>query len=263
MKNIISLLILSCIPFISFSQIIYTDVNPDSAVTSQYQLDLNNDGTSEFIIKVVTEGGIKIVKAEGVSLQDSLAGFYGGFPSVVGYPYAMSSDMSIGVANSWVDKGVLGGDHSLIMEDAKWNVGQNRYLGLRFKIGDDVHYGWARLRMETGYTAFTIREYAYNATVGEAINSGITSVEDNYFPISEMLIFPNPSTENAILSFYMNDESEIDLSVYDLSGKLILAETRKVEKPGKQAFQFNVSQWNSGIYFCRINSSTLKLSVVH
>lgn len=246
------------------AQVVYTDVNPDSLVSSQYELDLNNDGTPEFRIEKTTDGGIDIVQLTGLSNQDSIAGYYVGFPTELPYPHALSSSVIIGSQTNLVAGGVMGGNHPLIMEDAEWPELINRYLGLKFSINGEPHYGWAKIKISTDYVAFTISEYAYNATAGEEINSGVTSIEDPSTTLRMTLeAYPNPVSENATLSFYLNDESAIDLSVYDLSGKLILAESRKIEKPGKQAFQLNVSQWNSGIYFCRVNSSTLKLSVVH
>jgi hypothetical protein len=250
------------IAFNTQAQVVYTDVNPDSLVSSSYELDLNNDGTPEFLIEKTTDGGIDIVQATGLSNQDSLIGYYAGFPAITGYPSALSSNEVIDGTSTFVDEGVMGGDHELIMEDADWPDGFNRYLGLKFNISGEVHYGWAKIKISTDYVAFTITEYAYNATAGAAINSGVVSVEENP-SVTEMIVFPNPVSENATLSFFLRDESAIDLSVYDLSGKMILSESRKIEKPGKQAFQLNVSQWNAGIYFCRVNSSTLKLSVVH
>lgn len=252
------------IAFASQAQIVYTDVNPDSLVISAYELDLNNDGTPEFRIEKTTDGGIDIVQATGLSNQDSLIGYYAGFPAITGYPSALSSNEVIDSTSTFVDEGVMGGDHELIMEDADWPDGFNRYLGLKFNINGEVHYGWAKIKISTDYVAFTITEYAYHATAGEAINSGITSIEDPSTTLRMTLeAYPNPCSENATLSFYLQDESSVDISVYDLSGKQILAESKKTEKPGKQAFQLNVSQWNAGIYFCRVNSSTLKLSVVH
>lgn len=245
------------------AQIIYTDVSPDSLVSSQYELDLNNDGTPEFLIEKILDGGIDVVQVSGISNQDSVAGFYVGFPTELPYPYALSSATIIGSQTHLVEGGVMGGNHPLIMDDAVWPEGINRYLGLRFSINGEAHYGWVKIKISVDYVAFTVLEYAYNATAGEPINSGVTSVEEPLSSISEMTVFPNPVVEDAMLSFFLNDESSVDLSVYDLSGKLILAERKKIEKPGKQAFQLNVSQWNAGIYFCRVNSSTLKLSVVH
>ncbi len=265
MKKIFPVISLLFVSFSSNSQVVYTDVNPDSLVTSQYELDLNNDGTPEFRIQHIIDGGIDIVQASGVSNQDSMVGYYQGFPAVTGYPSALSSDELIDGSVELVDEGIMGGDHAVIMEDAEWPDGINRYLGLKFNISGQPHYGWAKVKISTDYVAFTIIEYAYNATAGEAINSGVTSVEENYSSVSELNIFPNPCNENATLSFFLRNESEIEVSVYDLSGKLIHTKNKGKSKPGKQVLQLNTSQWNSGIYFCRINAgnnfSTYKLSV--
>jgi|GEM_PF-3519870 len=265
-KEKILCLVLLSIPVFIYGQIIYTDVNPDSLITSQYELDLNNDGTAEFLIEAVIDGGINVVKASGISVNDSLAGFYGGYPNVVGYPYSMSSDQVIGSNTSMVDEGILGGDHPLIMEDAQWVVGPSRYLGLRFKTGQDIHYGWARLKMETDYAAFTVRDYAYNAAPGESINSGVTSVEDHLSAFSASLIaYPNPCNEKTIIEFLLADEAGFDLSVYDVRGKIIYSKTKEHTVPGKQFIELNLTTWRNGIYFCRIhagnNTSTVKLIV--
>ncbi len=261
------LFLLFCfIVFNAKAQIIFTDVNPDSLVTTQYELDLNNDGTPEFLIEKIFDGGINVVQAFGISNQDSMAGYYGGFPDVVGYPFALSSDVIIGSNTILIEGGVMGGDHPLIMEDAKWPTEINRYLGLRFTINGETYYGWVKIKITAAYASYTVLEYAYNGIAGEAINSGVTSVHENASDFSEMNIFPNPVSEITTISFSLLKESTLDLSVYDLSGKLIFSETKEKTLPGKQTLQLNVSQWNSGIYFCRINtgnnSSTYKLSVV-
>lgn len=255
MKKIASFFFL-ILPSFIFGQIVHTDVDPDSLVSGVYELDVNNDEQPEFIIKAVNEGGINIVRAEGISVKDSLAGFYAGFPNVSGFPYALSSDEDISINRSWVDKGILGGDHSIIMEDAKWNTVQSRYLGLRFEIDSSVHYGWARLKMGTSYASFTVREYAYNATPMQPINSGVTAVEEHDNTVSEINMFPNPAGENISLSFSLMQASEIRLSIYDLNGKLISEESKGRRTKGNQLFRFDISDLKQGMYYCRIDTDT-------
>ena len=189
------------IVFNAKAQIIFTDVNPDSLITAQYELDLNNDGTPEFLIEKILDGGINVVRASGISTQDSMAGYYGGFPNVVGYPFALSSDVIIGSNSNLVEGGVMGGDHPLIMEDAQWLTGINRYLGLRFAINGETHYGWVKIKITAVYASFTVLEYAYNGTAGEAINSGVTSVHENASAFSESR---NPTNIGAPSSFNPN-----------------------------------------------------------
>ena len=56
----------------------------------------------------------------------------------------------------------------------------NRYLGIKFKIGADFHYGWARITVKTSTDksqAFTVTltGYAYETVPGKAIVAGATS----------------------------------------------------------------------------------------
>ena len=56
----------------------------------------------------------------------------------------------------------------------------NRYLGIKFKIGADYHYGWARITVKTStaegeaFTA-TLTGYAYETVPGKAIVAGATT----------------------------------------------------------------------------------------
>ena len=65
------------------------------------------------------------------------------------------------------------------IEFGPWKQAQNRYLGLKFVISGQVHYGWARLSVVSHYQAggkSTIRVlltgYAYETTPGKAIVAG-------------------------------------------------------------------------------------------
>jgi hypothetical protein len=55
---------------------------------------------------------------------------------------------------------------------------KNRYLGLKFMVGNQFHYGWARVTVTTtansGFTA-TLTGYAYETIPGKAIRAGQTS----------------------------------------------------------------------------------------
>lgn len=263
-KTILFTFALYC-PSLLFGQIILTDINPDSLVASEYDLDLDNNGTPEFRIEAVVQGGINIVKALGISVNDSLAGSYAGYPNVVGYPNAMFSDLNIGDNNSWVDKGILGGDHSLIMEDAHWIVGPSRYLGLRFKIDSTIHYGWARLKMETSYVGFTVNDYAYNATPEEPIFSGATAVQEFNSSVSDINIFPNPCSDRTTISFSVQKETRLMLGIYNINGELIFSESEGRIMSGIHLVTLNSASWKEGIYFCRINTddsfSTSKIIV--
>jgi hypothetical protein len=55
---------------------------------------------------------------------------------------------------------------------------KNRYLGFKFKIGRQFHFGWARVTVTTtadnGFSA-VLTGYAYETIPGKAIHAGATS----------------------------------------------------------------------------------------
>jgi hypothetical protein len=63
-----------------------------------------------------------------------------------------------------------------------WSYGVNgplpgegdRYIGVRFMIGTDTHYGWIRLNVPTGVNQVTVLGYAYESQPGVGIHGGDT-----------------------------------------------------------------------------------------
>ena len=53
-----------------------------------------------------------------------------------------------------------------------WQQLTDSYLGLRFQIGSQQHYGWARLDVDIVFPYFTIKDYAYEATPNTSILAG-------------------------------------------------------------------------------------------
>ncbi len=55
-------------------------------------------------------------------------------------------------------------------------AGLDGYLGIRFYIGSELHYGWIRLNLNNGYPAQAIgyvTEWAYNSVPDQAIAAGV------------------------------------------------------------------------------------------
>jgi len=53
-----------------------------------------------------------------------------------------------------------------------WNGVTDKYLGLRFTVGANVHYGWARMDVQAIGDVWTLKDYAYNATANGSITAG-------------------------------------------------------------------------------------------
>lgn len=57
-----------------------------------------------------------------------------------------------------------------------WAKASNKYLGLKFLINGEVHYGWARVTVM--YTYSTLTGYAYETTANQPISAGKESGTD-------------------------------------------------------------------------------------
>lgn len=65
---------------------------------------------------------------------------------------------------------------------------------------------------------------------------------------------PNPFSDNTIITFTLNESSVIELSVTDLTGKLIGVPANREYAPGVHQVGFNAAGLNAGVYLCRLRS---------
>ncbi|MEO0472107.1 MAG: T9SS type A sorting domain-containing protein, partial [Bacteroidota bacterium] len=72
--------------------------------------------------------------------------------------------------------------------------------------------------------------------------------------ISLMELFPNPTSGSFSLSLQMDQPEDLKLSLYDLSGRLVMAKT--VENSLRYQGQFDLSGMASGVYMLHIQTST-------
>jgi hypothetical protein len=74
-----------------------------------------------------------------------------------------------------------------------WKDAKDRYLGLKFKIGGKVHYGWARLTVHAHWgdsIQARLSGYAYETIPGKAIIAGATKGPDNAEPTTALSSHP-------------------------------------------------------------------------
>ncbi|MEO8146509.1 MAG: T9SS type A sorting domain-containing protein [Bacteroidia bacterium] len=185
LKTIISICILNILFFISSNaQIVYTDVIPDqtfSTNNSVYHLDLNNDGTIDFDITILT-GNLGPHPYAGITLTPAT----GNYESLTySSPSALSLGSLINNSSTWSN-----GTYNMAREGwgfnwhngtwvhsatGNWLNATDKYLGLKFAFGGNTYYGWARLDAHVysnGTANFTIKDYAYNGTINQPILAG-------------------------------------------------------------------------------------------
>jgi len=97
--------------------------------------------------------------------------------------------------------------------------------------------------------------------------TNLVGMNENENAISELTLSPNPSNENAKLSFYLNQSAEATFTVFDISGRMISTLSSGYFSSGKQTIQINTHDFSSGVYFIKsiVNgqTTTTKMIVSH
>ncbi len=197
-------------------QIVYTDVDPDFAggATDSYGLDLNNDMIIDFNFTGSQPGYLFL----NPTAADN--DFLGSGSSVYAYPFNLSNGAAISAAqSSWLNNGFSAGYASLNYQYCSFGNFcdvTDGYIGLRFTVGGNVHYGWVRLDTNAD-SSFTIKDYAFNATPGASILAGqqTLSIEDAAINSIRVVAL------NKSIGLY-NLPSQTNYRLFDMSGKQVL-----------------------------------------
>ena len=165
------------------AEIVFTPVNGQIASGSKYALDLNHDGVIDFTLEndlhlSTTPFGddLNIVPAaKGNAVwqgpqeryrQLTAAALAAGVPVGSGKPFAFQA-VNMAYASLTASTYVSGGP---------WKNATNRFLGLKFLINGEVHYGWARLTVladkHREAVKATLTGYAYESVANQPILTG-------------------------------------------------------------------------------------------
>jgi len=162
------------------AQIIYTDVNPDFDSNASYNLDLNADGTTDFVIAHTATpscGGefkhfIKITPANG-SLNN-ISKLAAGVKITTGSTTYSSTANQLMAESGWKPGKNGAPCHTYSNTACKWNNIADGYMALKLVVGTSTYMGWVRLGT-TAASSFTVKEYAFNSVANRPILAGETS----------------------------------------------------------------------------------------
>ena len=92
-------------------------------------------------------------------------------------------------------------------------------------------------------------------------NNKITSIEvsgriTGGLPVSYELYqnYPNPFNPSTTIKFAIPKESNVNLSIYNVLGELVSTIVNEEMKPGYYEYEFDASQFASGVYLYRIKA---------
>jgi D-alanyl-D-alanine carboxypeptidase len=109
-----------------------------------------------------------------------------------------------------------------------------------------------------------IKKGAYLGGCSEPVSQPIASSDDSKInsPLQDKLIvFPNPISSRSIISFQSAQSGKVNLSLYDVNGKLITTLFNgTAEKGMHREITIEAGKLNAGIYICRLQSAAGTIS---
>jgi hypothetical protein len=178
------------------AKIVYTPADVKLQGTANYHIDLNHDGVSDFLIAqfatVTASETVTLLNLDVSSNRPNqwikVKRPHGFFPAnlkageEVGPRQYSNGQFSGGPHNYMANLGWYKNEGHPRLWGAWANDGKgttDRYLGLRFQINGEYHYGWVRASFKVAQDASvtTITGYAYETVAGKKIATGDTGGE--------------------------------------------------------------------------------------
>jgi hypothetical protein len=96
---------------------------------------------------------------------------------------------------------------------------------------------------------------------------GVEESTDFRLRIAELKINPNPLINNGTISYTLPKDSNVELSIYDLSGKLVKTLENGIQMTGTKTINWDAKDNNgnkvsSGMYFCKLRAGINTLTKI-
>ncbi len=112
--------------------------------------------------------------------------------------------------------------------------------------------------------SINLKKISKNGILGEVI---LTSIKkDNRKRLPEKFIlyqnYPNPFNSSTTIPYHLNIPGDVELSIYDITGRELLRIVKKKQQPGSDTVRLDMSDYSSGLYLYQLrvgkNSQTKK-----
>ncbi len=258
------------------AQVNYTDLNPDVLVTGNldtYLLDLNADLLPDYGFATIdtafggTFSGFSYNVDYAGAVLNATGNEWAGENVVSGTGTSASSNFvlknipqgsSIGPGNSWGSGSAMVGlnaDISIPLLGYSTNfqsgpmIGTTGFLGLKFSVGGNTHYGWARVEVTPNGEILSIKDYAYDGTPNTPIVAGETG--SGPVGVNENQDFVNVQSMGKFIRIELTQNFDFaQATVTSLSGQEVVS-----RELNNAISQINTSEIASGIYVLNINSN--------
>jgi len=134
------------------------------------------------------------------------------------------------------------------------------FLGIKFlqrTASSSVLYNWYTGTSTTPLFSLTTDEAGTpnSAYYGE----GTTGIDDNESQISYMMVYPNPATDNLTISYSIDRDAEISISILNQLGQKVKREIKQYQQAGSITENIDISEIPAGIYYVQVSNGDKSL----
>lgn len=167
-------------------------------------------------------------------------------------------DLITGSEYGWHDAGAMtihfgspwyNGESSIIVRSAGETLGEEFY-GLGDKFGAVGDYNCDGVDDFTCYTGTSVIVFAGNRDWQAGVSS--KNITKSFSLI--IAAHPNPFNSTTNVTYHLPTKSNINLSLYDISGHQVMTLLSGVRQAGEWSTTLNGSDLSSGVYFIRMNA---------
>jgi hypothetical protein len=251
------------------AQIVYTDIVPDSTYTvsswriDTFNLDLNGDSTTDFLIKAARPRPRYPEDPYTCSVSITPLVNNAFMTTTLHTAKKLVPDDAISSSQAWHNatlqylkwyqtEWVFTGGF-VITNTGEWDSTVNGYVGLRLINGGQTYYGWVRIDVDVSpeTASMTIKDYAYNSTPNQPILAGqtmTTAIIENTFT-SSINLFPNPANSHITIDLGSLNQ-KVHVTIVDITGKVVYT----TKATNTQEIEVDTKDFIVGIYMVQIQA---------
>jgi hypothetical protein len=157
-------------------RVVYTPDNQQIRPNVGLSLDLNHDGITDFVFSNFFSSASSFLNFAIAPVNPSNEIFSTGGGGVPVFAAALPAGKKIGPDGKFHKAKSYGDEMASARCQGPWVHAREKYLGLKFVIEGEVHFGWARLNVNCGSPIkATLTGYAYETDADEPIVAGDTT----------------------------------------------------------------------------------------
>ncbi|MCX7696491.1 MAG: T9SS type A sorting domain-containing protein [Bacteroidales bacterium] len=243
------------------AQIVYHDVNPDVTFNpnDSLALDLDNNGTMDYYMMFLRFNGYQNDQLFIAPLNiGNMAIGEAGWAAWNWYGIALNAGDSINASANWVCPGGVDPRSRVFFastyngtEYGNFADGQDHYLGIKFQIGANIHYGWIRVNVNDDVSGMTLKDWAYRQTPNTGLKAGQTTVTQ-----TDDQVLQNSKIYGSMGKIYVHLSQMIEgtITVYNNLGEKVMEETIS-----QLSTILDASSLEKGIYNVIINTGNSQI----